>query len=87
MAITRSRLAVATVQGSHVDLAEIGADSRNPRYEVYLAGWARGYESCEARIQRLEWERDLWYFVASNPGKTPADFYRHATAELWRVAA
>ena len=38
-------------------------------------------------IRRLERERDLWYFVAHNPGKTPGDFYAACTAELWRSEA
>ncbi len=37
-----------------------------------------------ARVARLEYERDLWYFVAHNPGKKPGDYYAATTAELWR---
>lgn len=37
-----------------------------------------------ARVARIEYERDLWYFVAHNPGKKPGDYYRAQTAELWR---
>ena len=35
------------------------------------------------RIRRLEYERDLYYFCYVNR-KTPADYRRAQTAELWR---
>jgi len=70
-----------------IDLTEISADSNNPRFEVYLRGWAEGRESLTATLARLTWERDLWYFVANNKGKTPADFYRQTTSRLWDEAS
>ena len=72
---------------SEIDLTEISAGSNNPRYEVYLRGWADGRDSLAAEISRLRWERDCWYFVANNKGKTPADFYRHLTNRLWDEAS
>lgn len=74
-----------TVSGNEINLTAIGATSDNPRYEVFLAGWAVGYESREGTVERLRWERDLWYFCYTNR-KTPAEFYRHATNELWNEA-
>ena len=70
-----------------IDLTEISMGSSNPRFEVYLHGWAEGRESLTATIARLTWERDLWYFVANNKGKTPADFYRQTTSRLWDEAS
>jgi len=72
---------------AEIDLTEISGDTTNPRYEVYLAGWTTGYESREAEIARLRWERDLWYFCANNKGKRPSDFYRHQTNAMWEVQA
>jgi hypothetical protein len=34
-------------------------------------------------IERLTYERDLWYYVANNPGKRPRDFHRAHTDALW----
>ena len=70
-----------------IDLIEISKGSANPRYEVYLQGWAAGYESRQSEIDGLKWQRDLWYFVANNKGKRPIDFYGHLTNELWIEAA
>lgn len=70
-----------------IDLTEISAGSSNPRFEVYLRGWAEGRESLAAVVARLSWERDLWYFVANNKGKTAADFYPHLTTRLWDEAS
>ena len=36
-------------------------------------------------LERLRWERDLWYFCYANK-KTPAQFYSHQTNELWNQA-
>tara|TARA_R110002124_G_scaffold51856_20_gene149704 strand:+ start:953 stop:1255 length:303 start_codon:yes stop_codon:yes gene_type:complete len=66
-----------------IDLVAISESSNNPRYEVYLAGWSAGFESQQARIDRLTWERDVLYFVANNKGKNGGDFYTHKTSELW----
>jgi len=69
-----------------IDLSAISEGSENPRYEVYLAGWAAGWESQQAEIDRLKWECDRLYFIAHNKGKTGADFYAHKTSELWNKA-
>lgn len=69
-----------------VDLLAISEGSDNPRYEVFLAGWSAGFESQQARIDRLTWERDVLYFIANNKGKTGGDFYTHKTSELWNEA-
>jgi hypothetical protein len=45
--------------------------------------WAEANRA-NARVSRLEYERDVWYWVAHNPGKKPGDLYRAQTAELWR---
>ena len=70
---------------AEIDLTQISEGSPNPRYEVFLHGWALGFESREADIARLTWERDLWYFCHTNR-KSPTDFYRHQTNLLWEVA-
>jgi hypothetical protein len=67
-------------------LSAIGVNSPTPRYEVYLFGYLAGRESLRARIDRLTWERDLYYFLMSNRGKTAKDYYSHQTSELWRQA-
>jgi len=53
--------------------------------------WVYAYEDGRASAVCLQcarqcWERDLWYFVANNPGKRPRDFYSHATSQLWAEA-
>ena len=40
---------------------------------------------CQHQLDRLAWERDLWYFCA-NTGKRPSDYYTHATDALWDQA-
>lgn len=70
--------------GRDINLSEIGAGSDNPRYEVLVYGWALGRESLRARLDRLTWERDLFYFLACNPGKNQNDFNRAITNDLWR---
>jgi hypothetical protein len=69
-----------------VDLLAISQGSDNPRAEAYLAGWAAGWESQQAEIDRLNWECDRLYFIAHNKGKTGADFYALKTRELWNEA-
>lgn len=76
----------ATTPNIQVCLSEIGAGSTSPRYEVYLFGWIAGRDSLTAELERVRWERDLWYFVANNKGKRPTDFYSHATKALWAEA-
>ena len=76
----------ACIKGkAEIDLTAISNGSANPRYEVYLAGWSKGFESREDEVKRLRYERDLFYFCYTNK-KTPADFYRHQTNELWAEA-
>jgi len=70
---------------TEIDLIKISEGSPNPRYAVFLTGWSVGYESREDEISRLRYERDLFYFCYANK-KTPADFYRHQTNELWAEA-
>lgn len=72
---------------AELDLVAISEGSDNPRYEVYLRGWADGRDTLTEVVARLRWERDCWYFVANNKGKTPADFYRHLTNRLWDEAS
>jgi hypothetical protein len=59
----------------------------NLRYEMFLAGWARGWESRQAEIDRLTWEAGLWYFCANNKGKRPSDYYASVTSDLWTEAS
>jgi hypothetical protein len=66
-----------------IDLLVISEGSDNPRYAVYLSGWAAGWESQQAEIDRLNWQLDLIYFLYNSPGKTGADFYAQKTRELW----
>lgn len=59
-----------------------------PVVSIYLLGYAHAEHRyvCNHvdRIARLEWEVGYWHFLATNRGKTGADFYRHAESELWR---
>jgi hypothetical protein len=59
----------------------------NPRYEMYLSGWARGFEARQSEIDRLTWEAGLWYFCANNRGKRPSDYYASVTSDLWTEAS
>lgn len=58
-----------------------------PVVSVYLLGYAHAefrYSCNHAdRIARLEYERDLYYWLASNPGKSGADFLKFQTNALW----
>jgi hypothetical protein len=47
--------------------------------------WAEANRA-DARAWRLEYERDVWYWVAHNPGKKPGDLYRATTNRLWAEA-
>lgn len=63
------------------------ADHTSALQSWWLAGYIVGLQHATAnRIARLEWERDLWYFVANNPGKRPGDFYRATTDAMWAEA-
>jgi len=77
---------VATVDGITLDLLALTEGSANPRAEMFLQGWARGYESRQHTIDRLTFERDQFYFVAFNKGKTLADFRAAHTRALWDQA-
>lgn len=59
-----------------------------PVVSLYLLGYAHAeYRyACNhsEQITRIEHERDLWYFVANNPGKRPGDFMRAHTDLLWK---
>lgn len=55
------------------------------------AWWTIAYEegrrsSVREAVEGLRFSRDLWYFVANNPGKTPADYYARCTDALWSEA-
>jgi hypothetical protein len=52
---------------------------------VYFAGFADGEQSQREQLDRLRYERDLWYFCVNNR-KKPGDYLRHQTSELWRLA-
>jgi len=44
-----------------IDLRALTEGSTNPRYEVYLAGWARGRESRQAEVDALNYTADRLY--------------------------
>jgi hypothetical protein len=85
---------VATfADGVTVDLVALTEGCENARYEVFLSGWAHGFDARQAevdqlsnRVTRLITERDQFYFVAFNKGKTLADYRAGQTAELWNQA-
>jgi hypothetical protein len=86
---------VATfANGVSIDLLELTRGSENARYETFLAGWSHGFNARQAevdqlsnRITRLTTERDSFYFVAFNKGKSLADYRADQTAELWNQVA
>lgn len=51
----------------------------------HSAGFTAGLASREG-IDRLQWERDLWFFCYSNK-KTPREYYSHLTSALWLEAS
>lgn len=53
----------------------------------YVRAWVEGRESRNHEIERLNFEADLWYWVAQKPNRKPGDFYRHAESELWQGVA
>jgi hypothetical protein len=85
---------VATfANGVTVDLLALTAGSENARYEVFLSGFAHGFDARQAEVDRLNYEaarltteRDQFYFVAFNKGKSLADYRAGQTAELWNQA-
>ena len=70
-------------------LAEVELHQLSPALlEFYTYAFEAGRSvSRQDEIDRLRWERDLWYFVASNKGKRPGDFYTHQTNQLWAEAS
>ena len=67
-------------------LAPILARPFDPIYEAKLLAWAQGWESRQAEVYRLNYEADLWFYCYANR-KTPADYYRHQTNQLWAEAS
>ncbi len=55
--------------------------------EFHTYAWAQGHSSRQGEVDRLNWQADLWYFCANNPGKRPNDYYSHQTARLWDEAS
>lgn len=59
-----------------------------PVVSIYLLGYAHAEQryACSHgdELARARHERDLWYFVANNPGKRPGDFMRAHTDLLWQ---
>ena len=70
-------------------LAEVELHQLSPALlELYTYAFEAGRSvSRQDEIDRLRWERDLWYFVASNKGKRPGDFCTHQTNQLWAEAS
>ena len=87
----------ATVEAQLQSVADrlmLGEIQLNECTPAIGAVWTYAFEAgrrvhgpdCQHKLDRLAWERDLWYFCANNPGKPPSDFYRAATAALWDEA-
>lgn len=51
---------------------------------AYESGRHAGLDSRDG-MDRLKFEADLWYFCYSNR-KTPSEFYKHLTNEMWAGA-
>lgn len=66
-----------------IDLTRISEGSSNPRAEVFLQGWAHGWEARQPEIDRLNWTLDRQYVVMWNPVKI--DPNRPTFAELLRI--
>lgn len=49
-------------------------------------GRAVGLASREG-LDRLTFERNLWFYVANNKGARPGDFFTHLTDKLWEASA
>lgn len=88
--IRLSDSAESYIAGLAVDLimAEVELHQLSP---ALLEFWMYAYETGRSvarqeEIDRLTWERDLWYFVANNKGKRPGDFYAAGTDRLWAEA-
>jgi hypothetical protein len=92
---TRRRLELGERAGKYLDSVCDGiADGRLDLWQlpisiasIYFLGYAHAelrYSCNHAnRIARLEYERDLYYWLASNPGKSGADFLKFQTNALW----
>ena len=92
---TRRRLELGERAGKYLDSVCDGiASGRLDIWQLplsiaslYLLGHAHAeyrYSCNHAdRIARLEYERDLYYWLASNPGKSGADFLKFQTNALW----
>ena len=92
---TRRRLELGERAGKYLDgMCDAIASGRVelwqlplPIASLYLLGYAHAeyrYSCNHAdRIARLEYERDLYYWLASNPGKSGADFLKFQTNALW----
>ena len=50
--------------------------------EFHTYAFEDGRASRQAEIDRLRWERDLYYFCFANK-KRPGDYYTHQTNQLW----
>lgn len=75
-----AELAIALVAGE-IEFWQLPDSLRE--FYVYASEAGRETASCRDHA-RLLWERDLYYFLVCNPGKTGADYYQHKTSELWR---
>lgn len=50
---------------------------------LYVYAYSAGAKSQITKIERLTWERDLYYFLTCNPKMTGADYYKRLTDQLW----
>ncbi|CAN5516188.1 hypothetical protein BH10ACT6_BH10ACT6_01250 [soil metagenome] len=65
---------------------ELSLNDLTPALQAwFVAGYTAGRDT-HPDVAQLTWERDLWYFVACNPSKKPADFYAHIENALWSEA-
>lgn len=85
-------------ESAELSLDRLGSDLLLDNVELWqlpralLQFWEFAFEagrsvSRQDEIDRLRWERDLWYFVASNKVKRPGDYYTHLTDTLWAEAS
>jgi hypothetical protein len=77
---------VATfANGVTIDLVALTADSENARYEVFLSGFAHGFDARQAEVDRLNYEADRLYTEMSRRAPVPMiDPNRPTYAELER---
>jgi len=63
--LDRARESAAPVatfaNGDTIDLVALTEGSENPRFEVFLSGWAHGFDARQAEVDRLNYLADRLY--------------------------